>query len=135
MNKGFSLIEVIVSVAIVAILCISFTALTLQALKVSRINANELKARMYVQELMEVAIDLEQSGDEGWTKLSEYTVCHPFIDGGKWQLSVGPETIDIYTRSLLVESIDPNKKKVTASISWPDKSLTIESYVYNYAEE
>jgi prepilin-type N-terminal cleavage/methylation domain-containing protein len=130
MDKGFSLIEVIVSVAIVAILCVSFTALTLQALRVARINALELKARMYLQEEMEAAIDLEHSN---WSGLSCSGQCHPEIQDGKWIISAGQETKEgLYTRYLTITDDGANKKKVEAAISWLDKNLTIESYVYNY---
>jgi prepilin-type N-terminal cleavage/methylation domain-containing protein len=134
MNKGFSLIEVMVSVAIVAILCVSFTTLTLQALKVARINASELKARMYLQEEMEAVIDLEQSD---WSKLSDCsTTCHAEISGNKWVLSGGPDSsIEGYTRYLTIGDIGDgtDKKEVTAVINWSDnKELQIKSYVYNY---
>lgn len=144
-------------VVIASIILLAFTTLITKAIAFNSANGQRLKATLYLQELIEVAKDLEQSD---WNLLITCvsSQCHPEELGGSWNLNgSGPETIDIYTRSLTLEhvcrhiitneilsgpcdSADPEydeyTKKVIAQIDWNDRfgqaPLELEAYVYNY---
>ena len=58
-NKGFGLVEVIVSLAIAAVLTVSFLTLVVYAEKVSRKNLDTLRGNMYLSEYAEIVKDLE----------------------------------------------------------------------------
>ena len=154
--KAFGMIEVLISLAIASIILLTFTSLNIYNIKVSRANITRLKAGMYLQELIEVAKDLEQSDWDAIVNSPCPTACHPEIQGNAWVLVSGAETLDnnIYTRSVKFEEvrrdqlafpniivasggvIDLNTKKSIAEISWndgfQDRTLTLETYVYNY---
>jgi prepilin-type N-terminal cleavage/methylation domain-containing protein len=155
-DKGFGLIEIIISIALVTIFLLTFTTLTLEAIKISQTNTKELKATMCLQELIEIAKDLEQSNWEEITNSNCYdpNVCHPEIQDNKWILVPGEENLDGYQRSLSIEPVyrdqlsfpniivsnngvlDPDTKKIVTKISWDDgfnpRSLILETYVYNF---
>lgn len=156
-TQGFGLIEVIISIALVTIFLVTFTTLTLESMKTSRINSSELKAIMYLEELIEVAKDLEQSDWDQLINSSCYNpdFCYPAIQDNKWILLTGQEELDdTYQRFLSLENVyrnqlsfpneivssggvlDPNTKKVITKILWNNgfssRDLTLESYLYDY---
>ena len=153
--KAFGMIEVLISLAIASIVLLTFTSLNVYNIKISRANTTRLKANMYLQELIEVAKDLEQSDWDAIVNSPCSTACHPQIQGNAWILVLGAETLEnSYTRSVKFEEvrrdqlafpntivdsggvIDPDTKKSIAEISWNDgfqnRTLTLETYVYNY---
>lgn len=60
-SEGFSIIEALVGITLAALLLVAFTALISQTIKINHANTSKLKATMYLQELIEIAKDLEQS--------------------------------------------------------------------------
>jgi len=141
-NQGFGLIEATISIGIVTIFIVAFTSLIVQAIKTSSINNNELKATMYLQELIEISKDLEQT-ETGWDTLTlassfcgQPPFCHPEIQQDPdtptdrwWGLSLGPESPESgFTRSLSIVVI-PNSgipgveaKQITATVEWDNGS-------------
>lgn len=150
-KDGFAIIEVLVSIVIIAILLITFEVLISHAIKVNRVNRYELKASLYLQEAIEVAKDLERSD---WEALTCLTNCYPNVNSGVWELLAGQESLEsgAYTRFLSIEDVcrngddeivegpcadpDPDTKKIVANINWNDsfrdRNLTLETYVYQY---
>lgn len=115
-QRGFSLVEVVVSIFIASVVIFAITNLNIQTTKISLKNMTELRANLYAMEGIEVGKDLEITD---WTKITGATcnsdtpvtsVCKPVMTpstGGPWSLLPGgPETIDgIFTRSVWVESV------------------------------
>ncbi|MDP3963059.1 MAG: hypothetical protein Q8Q39_01035 [bacterium] len=152
--QGFALVEVLVGLGMASILMIGFAVLILQAGKVSRANAMELKATLYLREVVEVLKDMEQTNWIGVAIapcLSPFT-CHPEPAGGVWSLTTGDETLDgTYTRSFSLDPVyrdattndivtapgllDPDTLKASAQITWnnrfTDRTMTVETYLYN----
>lgn len=155
-NKGFALIEVLVSTAAGIIILVSFITLATQAKKISRSNSEKLRATLYLREAIEIAKDLEISN---WNELSEPSCaapvsCHPEISVSTWQFFANEETLDsgFFRRSLSIFPVyrnqlafpneivlaggvlDPDTKKITAAISWLDefgaKTMNLETYVH-----
>ena len=155
-QKGFALVEIIVSMAVSAMLLVSFIGLAIQTKKTSRTYTSELQARMYLAEMIEVAKDLEESD---WIEIVSGTcdspaLCHPEISWGAWILVANTEILDngTFTRSLTIKEVrrdtltfpnviveiggvvDPDTKKVAATVSWndgyQDRTLDLETYVY-----
>ena len=157
-QKGFGLIEAVVGIIVALIIILSFTALITRAVTYSSINGKQLKATLYLQEMVEVAKDLEQSPD-GWDRLTTttspcYATCYPYISGSSWDINSATEWVEnnIYERWMEIEDVcrdagnnivdciigvdDPNTKKVTAYIDWNDQlgpqHLKLEAYLYNF---
>lgn len=155
-SSGFVIIDAVIGVIIGTIILTAFATLILNGIKISRVNNSELKAKMYLQELIEVAKDLEQSE---WGELTDGTcatptVCHVSSDDNIWNLVPGEEPLEnnTYIRSLTIEDVCRNSdkeidtcpsyeiststKKVIARITWNDgfrdRNLILETYVYKY---
>jgi len=156
-EKGFSLIGAVVGIVVASIMVIAFTTMITKAMISNSVNGKQLTATLYLQEMIEVAKDLEQSD---WSSLTDPLCislqCYPDISGGSWALYNGEQVIDIYTRSFTVEHVcrdagyeilpspcnladpgyDENTKKIIAEIEWEDRlksnHLKLEAYVYNY---
>lgn len=149
-NNAFAIVEVLVSIAVITIMILTFEVLIAQAIKISRLNRLELRATFYLREAIEVAKDLEKSN---WSELSlsctESNPCHPDGSSGSWQLVSGegnPDPESFYTRSLFIQGVcrDANDKingtgcvgsdtkKVTATVTWLEEELNLETYVYKH---
>ena len=138
-SRGFAIVEVLVSLAIVAVIIITFESLIIRSAKISRANQSEFQANLYLREAIEIAKALEQSGnfDKLDITCTSSAQCHFTDDGNSWLSVPGTESLDgIYTRSFYIETsaMDTAVKKITATISWNngmhDRTLTLESYVY-----
>ena len=161
-QQGFGLIEALVGMVVALIIILAFTTLISRAVVYNSINGKQLKATLYLQEMIEATKDLEQSSD-GWNRLTTstspcYTICYPEISGSSWIVNSGTSTIDgIYTRSFMVEHVcrstttneilttpcnpadleySSTTKKVIAEIEWNDQlgpnHLELEAYLYNF---
>ena len=160
LNKGFGIVEALIGITIAALLLSAFTTLIWQTIKINNANAKDFKATMYLQELIEISRDLEQTS-AGWqtlanTSCNSSSPCYPVVSGSDWTLVSDPskQTLEnnTYTRWLIIENVqrdpitneivtsggvdDPNTKKVKAEINWnngfQDKVMKLETYVYNY---
>lgn len=148
-EKGFAMIEVLVSMVIASALIITFQSLILQIIRVNHANQNDIKANLYLREVAEIVKDLEQS-ENGWNNYlasslcaDEIIGCHPVAAGNSWTLEQGSEPLENnkYTRSLFIEPVfrnqdgfpneivpegfpdavlDDNTKKITITINWND---------------
>ena len=121
-----------ISLAIIAVMIVSFQTLMNQAIKVSRANQIKFQGDLYLRETIEIAKVFEQSGK--WDILSCTSKCYFDTNGSSWDIKDGEQPLDgIYTRSFSIESVNTYTKKFTAVISWNDKPepLTLETYVYN----
>jgi len=130
-SAGFAIIETMISLAIIAVMIVSFQTLMNQAIKVSRANQIKFQGDLYLREAIEIAKVFEQSGK--WDILSCTSKCYFDINGNSWDIKDGEQSLDgVYTRSFSIESINTYTKKFTAVISWNDKPelLTLEIYVY-----
>ncbi len=109
-QKGFTLVEVMVTVILAVGLVLAITALGVQTRKITRLNLVELRASFFASEAIEVAKDLEFSN---WNHLKTATCtsaapCHPVQPsaGGAWTLVAGAETLDnFFTRSVWIEQV------------------------------
>ena len=152
-NKGFGIIEALVGITVGGLLLATFSDLIYQTIKINRANSNQIKATMYLQELVEVAKDLEQT-DGGWQVLINVSSpSSPLPNGFNWDLTPGEETLEgNFVRSLTVEEVcrdstshaiktcdfsdthSTNTKKITAKITWDNgtNASQLETYVYKY---
>ena len=149
-NKGFGIIEALVGITIGALLLVTFSTLIAQTIKINRVNAMNIKAMMYLQEMIEVAKDLEQSATATiFAVTSPCTNCHPCADidchplpvaEDTWGFNDGLQTVEVFTRSMTISPVsrdpvthqiktvyDPandatSTKIATATISWYDGS-------------
>jgi prepilin-type N-terminal cleavage/methylation domain-containing protein len=152
-NRGFGLIEVIVSLSIAAVLAISFFTLLIYSKSLSRHNLDVLKAELYLTEVAEQVRDIEHTS---WSTLNTNScespaVCHIEESSGFWDILSGEEQIDSsFKRKIYIEEVyrdqlsytivdsggalDVSTKKVVIEVAWTNvKGLHVrdlEIYVF-----
>lgn len=148
------MVEAVVGVALSLIFILAFASLTIQAIKLNRYSDERLRANIHLQELVEIAKDLELS--KSWSVITLVdcagSPCYPYVDGANWKLASGEESLDsdFFKRSITVADVqrdpithqiaeagtlDNFTKKIIATIEWSDGShppMTLETYVYSY---
>ncbi|GEM_PF-2777785 len=153
-EKGFSVIEVFIGISLAAVFLTVFMVLMVQAINVSKENTKELKARMYLRELIEIARDLESSDWDLITGCSPY--CYFYEENFLWEIEDNQkESLEnnSYKRWILIEDVnrdsdfkitdsggvsDDNTKKVVAYIEIMDndgsvqRTSKLETYIYKY---
>lgn len=132
-TKGALLIE--------ALLAIALSAILLPALLTGLITSNQGKAqqklRISAVALMKEAEEAVRSVREsGWSSLPGAGTYHPTVASNAWSLASGSESINGYTRSVVISNVyrdasgaivasgasdavlDPSTKKVDISVNW-----------------
>ena len=153
---GFGLIEILVAVSIIGLSFATLTGLGNFALKIQ----NRLQKNMVASYLAAEAIEATRAvKDEAWAIVSGLgtdTPLHPSQSGSpaKWSLAAGSETINGFSRQVVLANVyrdgndnitestvtlDPNTKKITATVSWSDQGdfqqVSLSAYLTNWKPE
>lgn len=158
-NKGFGVIEILIGISLSAVILTAFLSLLVQTMRISQANIKNLKASLYLRELIELAKDLEQS-DWDYLSLSCSSRCYPVINESNEIIFLQeseleeklPESRE-FERYLTLEPVyrdndfkitessgggseDDYTKKAIAKIYWHDgfgeREAKLEAYLYNY---
>lgn len=148
-QQGFGIVEIIVAIAIMSIALFAISQLSIIYVAKETQNKQTLKANYLAEESVESARSVrDQSWSTNIETLTFGSPYYPVISGGKWTLSSSnPGPIDtIYTRQVVIDNVsrdagdnivtnggtnDPNTKKITATVSWNSKSITLATYLTN----
>ena len=150
-NKGFMTVEVLVAASIITVSILAAMAVTQKSVYVSRQAFHMTQAEFLLEEGAEVARILR---DNAWTNISSLTAgvnYYPVFLAGTWTLSATPNTVDIFTRTASVASVnrdnttkdivssggtlDDGTKLVTITVSWSEGGVavtkTLQFYIMN----
>ncbi len=145
-KKGISTIEILVVVAVVAVVFTSLLGLITFSLRIVRSNKQTVLAEKLVQETIEATRNFRDQTDwdtEGLGVLTTGIAYYPQKTTGTppvWDLIQGEENIEEFTRKIVFEKVyrdtndnisqsgteDPETLKVKATVSW-FSSLTQEN--------
>lgn len=156
-KTGQLLVEVIISVGLIAILIAAVVPLVLSSANASLSQSKGMVASMLAKEEIEAANAIKQ---EDWNSIYDVTKgvsYHPEIVTNKWQLATDVETINLnnvnYTRSLMIENVnrsgingageitdigydDPSTQKITASVTgFGGAPITISQYLSRWVNQ
>lgn len=147
MKKGFTIIEILIVILIAGTALGSLFALYTISFKAIGQNEIKLQAVNLVGEALEITRALR---DESWDNLAILTPganYYPSKSGSNWVINPGIETQGIFTRKIILENIyrdindnivasggtlDPNTKKITATVSWPNQNISFSTYLTNW---
>ncbi len=150
-QKGGMMVEVLVAVAIITIAVLSATAVAQKSVTVSRQSTHNLQAAFLLEEGAEAVRVLR---DDNWTNISSLvsgTTYYPTFSGGTWTLSTTANTIDSFTRTVVLADVnrdgvsgdivssggtlDAGTKFVTVTVTWSEGtnnlSKTLSFYITN----
>jgi len=149
---GQSLIELLFAIAFAAILIPAL----LVGIVASREGKPQQRQRIEGVNFLKEAQDATRSVRErGWTTFAVNGTYHPVISGSQWTLVSGLETVNGFTRSVVISDVyrdaqgaivttggtlDPSTKKIVTTVSWNqpyassiDSTLYLTRYLENAA--
>ncbi len=113
-QKGFSLVELIIAIAIFGILIAGVG----RAIVIVAGNAQATGQRARALALAEEGLEATRSiRNEAWSNLvaGSYGLA---ISGGKWTFNSTSDVTDIYSRQITLTSLDSNTTEVQSHVSW-----------------
>lgn len=118
MQKGASLVEVILAGALLALLVTSLTGLLIYGRESTLIAGQRSKAAYLVEEGLEASRAIRDSsyssltnGDHGLT-----------VTSGIWIFSGTTDTTDIFTRKITISDAAANRKQIVSEVTWQANS-------------
>ena len=138
MKKGFTLVEVLVGMALLMVLTVGLVSLTQLSVRASETARWRSKALMLLQQTMEAAMAVRASD---FSVLSE-GIYHPVVSEGKWTLGADSEMVEGMERWIEIGKIqrevscagervcpivssggvvDPVTFKATAVVIWEER--------------
>lgn len=113
-QKGFSLVEVILTSAVFVLLVTALVGAYLYGQEATALAGNRARAVMFAEEGLEAVRSMHDSsfcdvmtGTHGLTTTSN-----------QWNLSGSSDTTDIFTRQITIASVDSRRKTVTSNVTW-----------------
>jgi len=112
-SNGFSLIEIILSSGLLALFALAFLSV-LGFSQESTLRAGQRnRAIILAEEGLEAARGIR---DENFSYLMPGTF--GLLANNKWNLTVQPELIDNFTRTITIVDINSQTKQVTSEVAW-----------------
>ncbi|MFA7285591.1 MAG: prepilin-type N-terminal cleavage/methylation domain-containing protein [Candidatus Paceibacterota bacterium] len=149
-NKGFLLVEVLISVFIISVSVVSFSGLAQKAIAISRQSLNTTKASFFLEEGVEIVRAFRDSSWSNITSLSvntDYYIEYDTSHNG-WYFTTTPNTIDGFTRKITFFNVNRNTttqdidtggvndngtKLVVVTVSWQEgaslKTKSVSVYI------
>jgi Tfp pilus assembly protein PilV len=128
-KNGFSLVEVMLTGAIFVLLVTALVGAWLYGEESEMLSGNRARAILIAEEGLEA---LRNIRDAGFSNLSDGT--HGLTTtGNQWNLSGSSDTTDIFTRQIIISSVDTDIKSVTANVTWqqnPSRTGTVSLVTY-----
>ena len=139
-NKGFMMVEIMIATSVIVVSILAFMAVAQKSISVSRQSLHSAQAGFSLEEGAEMVRILR---DNAWTNISDLTVStnyYPTFSGGTWTLSLTPNSVGIFTRTVSVASVnrdnstddistvgvdDPQTKLITITTVWTEGSTTV----------
>jgi prepilin-type N-terminal cleavage/methylation domain-containing protein len=113
--KGFSLLELILAIAIFSIGSVALATLLIDANLSTRLSGERTEALFYAKEGVEAVRSIR---DSSWSDLTDGTYGLSNIDGA-WALAADPDLIDNkYTRSVEINETATSTKSINVSVVW-----------------
>lgn len=152
-QQGIGLIEVLITASIISLALVALAGVGNFALKIQHQLRQNTIASFLASEALEAARAVK---DGEWSLLAALphdTPLHPIQAPSlfQWTFADGAETIDNFTRQVTVSDVyrdgafniisgtgtlDPNTKKITATVSWNDngqaKQISLTDYLMNW---
>jgi len=153
-NKGISMIEMLIVIAILAITLTSLLGLASFSLGAASLIKQTIQVNTLAQEMTEAVRNFRdqtfwKENGLGSSAVTVGAAYHPEKTGDsppKWVLASGEETIDIFTRKVVFETVyrdtddniaesgteDLNTKKATVTVSWQERGRTHQVVLVTY---
>ena len=154
-KKGVSIVEILITIAIIGLTLVSLFTLATTSLKTSISIKETTQAKELAQEMMEAVRSFRDGTawlTDGIGTLTLGVAYYPKKSTDltpKWQLVQGEETINGFKRKIVFNNVqrdvndnvvesggvdDSNTKKITATVLWKGKKVEIVTYLTNWRQ-
>jgi Tfp pilus assembly protein PilV len=132
-QSGFSSVEVVLAASVFALLVTALIGSYLYGEESTALSGNRARAIMFAEEGLEAVRNIRDSSFsnlvDGSSGLSP--------SGTVWNTAGINDTSDIFTRSVIISSIDANRKSVTSNVTWQQNaqrtgSISLTTYLTNW---
>lgn len=123
-QPGFSLVEVILSSAVFGLLVTALVGAYLYGQESTTLAGNRARATLLAEEGLEAVRNIR---DPAFVNLTDGTYGLT-TTSNQWNLSGSSDTNGIFTRQVIVSSVDSKRKSVTANVTWqqnPQRTGTV----------
>ena len=151
-QKGITIIEILVVVAIIGIALIALFSVTVFSLKVSLLVKETAEANSLAQEAIEAVRNFRDGttwNTDGLGTLTVETNYYPEKTSDnppRWNLVSGQETIGEFTRKIVFKKVfrdandnvsesgteDPDTREIIVTVSWKDKNVRLVTFLTNW---
>lgn len=152
-QKGISVIEILVAIAVLLISFIGIFGILVLSLKTSSSIKETTMANFLAQETIEAVRNFRDGttwNTDGLGTLTTEVAYHQEQTGDtppQWILALGEEIINGFSRKVIFESVDrdandnivesggiddPETRKIIVTVSWQDKNVEITTYLTNW---
>lgn len=132
-NGGFSLIEVLLAIAVFAMLATGLAGALVYGEASVAAASQRSQATALADEAMQV---VKNFSDASFNTLTDGTYGLD-VQTNRWILTSQPDTTSGFTRSVTISTVDQNRKEVTATVTWNQigarpGSLTLDEELTNW---
>jgi len=129
LQKGFSLIEVLVFVTILGLFFVAAAAITLFSLRNMKVSEHRIIATHYAEELLSW---MKNEKDDNWNDFMDNASAgvgtYYCFSSLSWPASSGSCTTEkldsIYTRQALLTLVNSSQVSVNITVNWDDSNIT-----------
>lgn len=129
-NRGFSLIELIVSAALILLMATLFVQAVLAGEQGTVLAGQRVRAQFVAEEGLEAARNIRDGGFANLT-MGTHGIA---VVSGRWAFSGSSDTEDIFTRTVTIGTYDGVTKIATSTVTWgsnPQHTVTLTTYLSN----
>ena len=128
-GSGFSLVEVLLAIALLAILVTTFVGALVYGQQAVALAGTRARAVLLLDEGVEAVRNIRNANFANLTAGTKGLA----ITNNRWVFSGSSDTTDIFTRQVVVSSIDPNRRRVTVTVQWqqtPQRVGVVQALTY-----
>lgn len=157
-NKGFSIIEILISIFIIVVVFINFLGIVTFSLKSANLIKKSNEANFLTKEAIEAVRNFRDNTDwdtDGLGSVAVDTDYFPQLSGSapeSWNMVLGTENTGNFNRKIVFEKVsrdpgtgeiegiynslnnDPSTRKVISTVSFDGKSIQITTYFTNWQQ-
>lgn len=131
--KGFSLVEVLLSVSIFGLLVVFLVGGLIYGQEGTALGGVRTRATFLAEEGLEASRNIRDSGFANLTN-GTYGLSN---SSSHWAFSGSSDTIDEFTRSITISSVDTSRKQIVSEVSWQQNpqrqgSVQLTTYLTNW---
>ena len=134
-GAGFNLIEVMLALAVFSLAVLALAGAFLYGLESAQVAGKRARAILVAEEGLEAVRNIR---DADFANLIDGT--HGLaVSSNQWILSGSQDVVDIFTRQIIISSVDSDRKQVVSQVDWDQSlqragSVAAATYLTNWQE-